>query len=113
MKPIDCKMRTHFTIQDSKNVRNATKRIKKVLDTNYEKANLKKIVKHYKYLNNDKQPLILKLLTKHEEMFHGTFGNYTGSEDKVELLKGAKLYHAKPFPIPKIYSENLKKKTRD
>ena len=29
MKPIDCKMRTQFTIQDNKNVRNATKRIKK------------------------------------------------------------------------------------
>ena len=29
MTPIDCKMRSHFTIQDRKNVRNATKRIKK------------------------------------------------------------------------------------
>ena len=43
MKPIDCKMRTHFTIQDSKNVRNATNRIKKILDANYKIANLKKI----------------------------------------------------------------------
>ena len=34
IKPMDCKMRTHFTIQDSKNVRNATKRIKKFLDAN-------------------------------------------------------------------------------
>ena len=38
MKPIDCKMRTHFIIQDSKNVRNATKRIKKILNTNYKKS---------------------------------------------------------------------------
>ena len=38
MKPIDCKMRAHFTIQNSKNVRNATKRIKKILDANYKKA---------------------------------------------------------------------------
>ena len=35
MKPIDCKLRAHFTIQDSKNIRNATKRIKKISDTNY------------------------------------------------------------------------------
>ena len=42
MKPIDCKMRTHFTIQDSKNVRNATNRIKKILDANYKIANLRK-----------------------------------------------------------------------
>ena len=38
MKPMDCKRRTHFTIQD-KNVRNATKRIKKILDANCKKAN--------------------------------------------------------------------------
>ena len=44
MKPIHCKMRTHFTIQDSENIRNVTKKIKKILDANYEKANLKKIV---------------------------------------------------------------------
>ena len=80
MKPIGCKMRTHFTIQDSKNVRNAIKRIKKILDTNCEKANLKKIVNNLKYLNNDKQSLILKLLRKHEEIFDGTLGNYTDSE---------------------------------
>ena len=29
-------MRTYFTIKDSKNVRNATKTIKKILDANYE-----------------------------------------------------------------------------
>ena len=50
-------MRTHFTIQDNKNVRNATNRIKKFLDANYKKANLKKIVTNLKYLNNDKQSL--------------------------------------------------------
>ena len=33
-------------------------------------------------------------------MFDGTLGNYTGSEYKVEILEGAKPYHAKPFPIP-------------
>ena len=42
MKPVGCKMRTYFTIQDSKNARNAVKRIKKILDDNYKKANLKK-----------------------------------------------------------------------
>ena len=62
MKPMDCKMRIYFTIQDSKNVKNATKRMKKILDANYEKANLKKIVSNVKYPSNDKQSLILKLL---------------------------------------------------
>ena len=50
---IDCKMRIHFTLQDDKNVRNAANRIKKILDANYKKANLKKIVNNLKCLNND------------------------------------------------------------
>ena len=105
MKPIDCKMTTHFTIQDSNKRRNATKRIKKILDANYKKANLKKIVNNLKYLNNEKQSLILKLLRKHEEMFDGTLDNNTGLQYKIELLEGAKLYHAKTFPIPKIHKK--------
>ena len=101
-------MRTHFTIEDSKNVRNATKRIKKILDANYKKANLKKEVYNLKNLNNDKQSFILKLLRKHEKIFDGTLDNYTGSEHKIELLEGSKPYHAISFPIPKIHKETLK-----
>ena len=48
-------MRTHFTIQDSKNVRNAIKMIKKILDVNYKNVNLNTIVNNLRYLNNDKQ----------------------------------------------------------
>ena len=32
-KPIDCKMKTNFTIQDCKNARNATNKIGKILST--------------------------------------------------------------------------------
>ena len=108
MNPVDCKMRTHFTIQDSKNVRNATKRMKKILDVNYKKANLKKINNNLKCLNNDKQPLILKLLRKLKRIFYVTLGNYIGSEYKIELLGGAKPYHTKPLLIPKIHKETQK-----
>ena len=41
-------------------------------------------------------------------MFDGTLDNCIGSEYKIELLEGAKPYHAKPFPIPKIHKETLK-----
>ena len=91
MKPIDCKMRTHYTIQDSKIVRNANKRIKKLLDASYKKGKLKKIVNNLKYISNDGQSLILKLLRKHEETFDGTLGNYTGSEYKIELFRRSQI----------------------
>ena len=54
-------------------------------------------------MNSNKQFLINWLLKKHENIFDGTFGNYTGTEYKIELLKGAQPYHAKSFPIPKVY----------
>ena len=80
MKPIDYKMRTHFTIQDSKNKGNITKWIKKILDSNYVKANVKKIINDLKYLNNENQSSFLKLSRKYEQIFDGTLGNNTGLE---------------------------------
>ena len=50
IKLVKCKMRIHFTIQDSKYVRNATKRIKKILDANHKKVNSKKIANNLKHL---------------------------------------------------------------
>ena len=55
-------MRTNFVIQDSKNIKSATNRIKKILDAKYEKANLKEITNKLKYLNSDEQLLIYRLL---------------------------------------------------
>ena len=62
--------------------------MKKILDANYKKTNLKKIVNNLKYLNNDRQSLTLKLLRKHENMFDGALCNYTDSEYKIERLEG-------------------------
>ena len=62
MKSINCKMRTNFVIQESKNIKSATNRIKKILDANYEKANLKEITTKLKYLKSDEQLLMYKLL---------------------------------------------------
>ena len=50
MEPINCKMTTHLTTQDSKNVRKETKGTKSILDAKHKKANLKKIVNSLKYL---------------------------------------------------------------
>ena len=43
-------------------------------------------------------------------MFNGTLGNDTCTKYKTELLERAQPYHAKPFPMPKIYEEILKTK---
>ena len=56
MKSINCKIRTNFVIQESKNIKSTTNRIKKILDAEYETAT------KLKYLNSDDQILIHKLL---------------------------------------------------
>ena len=52
---------------------------------------------------------MLQVLREYEDMFDGTLGDYTGSEYKIELQDNVKPYHAKPFPIPRVHEETLKK----
>ena len=70
-------MSTTFAIQESKNIKSATNRIKKIWDAKYEKANFKKITTKLKYLNSDEHLLTYRLSKKHENMFDGTLGSYT------------------------------------
>ena len=49
MKLINCGMRTNFAIQESKIIKSATNRIKKISDVKYEKANWKEMTTILKY----------------------------------------------------------------
>ena len=64
-------MRTKFAIQESKYIKSATNRTKKILDAKNEKPNLKEITTKLKYFNSDKQLLTYRLLKKNENMFDG------------------------------------------
>ena len=61
--------RTYFAMQESKNVKSVTNKIKKFLDAKYEKVNLKEITTKLKYSNSDEQFLLYRLLKKHENMY--------------------------------------------
>ena len=99
-----------FVIKESCPVRNATKGIKKILDAEYKKINLKSIVINLNYLNKKHKNSLLELLQKHKNMFDGTLEKYTGSNYTIEIKEYAKPYHVKPFPIPNIHKLTLKKK---
>ena len=86
MKSINYKMRTNFAIQESKNIKSAINRIKKILDAKYEKENLKEIITKLKYLNSGRHLLIYRLLKRHENMFDGTLENYTHKEVNRTML---------------------------
>ena len=61
MKPQDCTHSTHYHIDDPEAVQQDSKRLKKILDAKYEKANLPKIIEGYSHLNKE-QKFIIKVI---------------------------------------------------
>jgi hypothetical protein len=51
---------------------------------------------------------LLNLLTKYKTIFDGTLGLWKGEKLDIELKPGVSPYHAKSFPIPKVYEATLK-----
>ncbi len=55
---------------------------------------------------------MLKLLTKFEDLFDGTLGDWDTEPVSLKLKEGAKPYHSRPFPTPKAHKETLKKEVQ-
>ena len=83
MKPPNCTTKEFFVIKESHPVQNATKRIKQILDAEYEKVNLKSIVMNLNYLKDKHKNSISELLQKHRTIFDGTLGKYTDSDYSI------------------------------
>jgi hypothetical protein len=52
---------------------------------------------------------LLALLLKFKELFDGMLGDWKLLPVSFELKEGAKLYHGRPYPIPKIQKATLMK----
>ena len=75
----------------------ATKCLIKILDANYEKADLRAIVKYCNQLSAPDQSMLLELLQEFEEIFDGTLGDWDCEPVSLQLKEGAKPYHGWPF----------------
>ena len=51
---------------------------------------------------------MLALLEEFKDLFDGTLGTWTGDPYEIELKEGAKPFHARPFPIPRVHEGCLK-----
>jgi hypothetical protein len=81
-----------------------------ILDAKYDKADLPIIVKNnYMHLSTPHCNLLLVLLLKFEELFNGMFRDWKLPPVSFELKEGAKPYHGRPYPIPKIHKATLMK----
>ncbi len=90
--------------------RNSTKGVVEILDAKHEKADLPSIVKfNCTHLSTSYPNLLLVLLLKFKELFDGTLGDWKLPHVSFELKNGAKLYHGRPYPIPRIHKATLMK----
>ena len=60
-------------------------------------------------MSHDEQQQLLALPRKHEKLFDGTLGKWTGSKVRLDLVDGAEPYHARSFPVPRVHLETLKR----
>ncbi len=97
--------------QEPASTRNATKCIMEILDAKYDKADLTSIVKNNcAHLSTSHCNSLLALLHKFEELFDSTLEEWKLPPASFELKEGAKPYHGRPSPIPKIHKATLMKK---
>ena len=86
-----------------------TKRAVKILDAKYEKADLNGIVEKCDHLNAEQKKSLLQTLMKFEHLFDGNLGDWNTPPVHLELKEGAKPYHGRAFPVPRIHRETMKK----
>jgi hypothetical protein len=108
--PTRAEMRATFLKSvEPKATKEETERITKILDANYEKANLEEVVENATSLNREQKRKLLKTLKKFESLFDGTLGRWKTDPVTIELKDGAKPVNSRWYPVPKINKETFKK----
>jgi hypothetical protein len=80
--------------------RSATRRMVKILDAKYEKADLPAIIRENRsHLTASDREKLLSVLLKFKPLFDGTLGDWKLPPVSFELKKGMKPYHGRPYPI--------------
>ena len=96
--------------QEPTSTREATKRVVGILDANYQKADVRAIVDtHCNHLNTQQKEQLLSLLLFFEQLFDGSLGDWKTKPVSFQLKEGAKPYHGRAFPVPKIHMKTLMK----
>ncbi len=66
----------HSLAMEPQSTKDTIKRVTRILDAKYQKADLQSIVRDYcKHLSTDQQNKLLQLLKKYELLFDGTLGD--------------------------------------
>ena len=89
----------------------ATKRVTRILDANYQKADLQSIVEDKcNHLSANQQKKLLQLLQKYESLFDGTLGDWKTKPVSFQLKEGVSPYHGWAFPVPQNLQRHHQKR---
>ena len=84
------------------------KRMKRILDAKYSRANIKTIAESSTHLDTQEINELYTLLKKYECLFDGNLGTWHGKPYDIKLKLDAEPYHGKPFPVPRIHELTFK-----
>ena len=79
------------------------------MEATYEAVDLQAMVNELTELTKIEQNQLLATLQRYPELFQGGLGTLNIKPIHLELIDGAKPFHAKPFPVPQAYTLPTKK----
>ena len=85
-----------------------TKRMKRILDAKYSKADIKTIAEISTHLEPQERNELYTLLKKYEFLFDGHKVAWHGKPYDIKLKLDAEPYHGKTFPVPRIHELTFK-----
>jgi hypothetical protein len=80
-----------------------------ILDAKYEKVQIEEVLNPLEHLSTQQKADLKQVLRVFTKLFDGTLGVYPHKKFHIELEPGAKPKHARPYPVPVIHLETLKK----
>jgi len=107
-KEADASVSESYHVQDDGPLEESSARIKRILDAKYEPADIEEVIDSQSQLGPAEKHQLRQLLLRHESLFDGTLGKWTGSQVKLVLNKDAEPYHARAFPVPRVHLETLR-----
>jgi hypothetical protein len=93
---------------EPKSTQDATKHATGILDTTYNKVDLRSLVKgNCKSLSTDQPKKLLQLLIKYGLLFDSTLDDWRTKPVPFQLREGVSTFHGQAFPVPKIHKDTI------
>ena len=87
--------------------RKTTDKMVKILNSIYEKADLKQVANNATKLNAEERTYLLSLFKDSEDLFDGDLGDWATEPVKLDLKPGYRPFNGKYYPVPIINKETF------